>query len=136
MGEVINFGSYSNKISYDNILTNDPYLRTTALNALSKKGYEISRLGVLQFQTDCGEEEPDGILGIKDFPYIITFYDDADTRQEIINYVESARVNYNENATGKKVNLKLFIFWLILLCFFEFYGVISCILDIYNHFIK
>lgn len=135
MGEIVKFTANSERIEYDNILLNDPYLRTTALNALSSAGYRLNKQGVIQFHID-NNRPPTGWLGISDFDLLIIQFDDPETRQEIINYVAKKRDEYMSNKNKKKPSYLSIILTLGGIAFFELYGIVSCFFDIYHHFVK
>ncbi len=126
MGNIIDFNSKTGSIEYDCILKADPYLRSTALNALQLASYSISRFGVLEFEKDNGFKE-DGILSIDHLAVLISYYD-PDTRQEIINYLERTKTMKTDNNKGTGA----IIITLLFLLFFELYGIVSCFLDIVN----
>jgi len=125
MGEIVSFNKKLNKIEFDEFLSEDCYLRTTALNGLKQCGYHLNRNGVLQFQRANGLKET-GILSIDDLSILLMGFE-SQTRQEIINYMEQKRMNKN-----KKENLIPIIITLAALLFFELYGIISCFFDIVN----
>ena len=122
MGDIVSFNKKLNKIEFDEYLSKDSYLRSTALNGLKQCGYHVTRNGVLQFQHNNNLEET-GVLSIDDLPILLLGFD-AQTRQEIINYMEQKK-----NMNNKKDNLMLII-TLSAILFFELYGIISCFFDI------
>lgn len=125
MGEIVSFNKKLNKIEFDEYLSKDSYLRSTALNGLKQCGYCVTRNGVLQFQHDNNLEET-GVLSIDALPILLLGFD-AQTRQEIINYMEQKK-----SMNNKKDNLVLAIITLLAILFFELYGIISCFFDIIN----
>lgn len=125
MGEIVSFNKKLNKIEFDEYLSKDSYLRTTALNGLKQCGYHVTYNGVLQFQRDNGLNQT-GILCIDDLSILLLGFD-PQTRQEVINYMEQKRI-----MNKKDGNLVLLIITLLALLFFELYGVISCFFDIVN----
>ena len=122
MGDIVSFNKKLNKIEFDEYLSKDSYLRSTALNGLKQCGYHVTRNGVLRFQHDNNLEET-GVLSIDALPTLLLEFD-AQTRQEIINYMEQKK-----NMNNKKDNLMLII-TLSAILFFELYGIISCFFDI------
>jgi hypothetical protein len=125
MGDIVNFNKKLNKIEFDEFLSNDSYLRTTALNGLKQCGYRITRNGVLQFQRDNNLKQT-GVLCIDDLSILLVGFD-SQTRQEVINYLEKKNM--------KRKNNNSIIITLLALLFFELYGVVSCFFDIV-HLIK
>lgn len=123
MGDIVSFNKKLNKIEFDEYLSKDSYLRSTALNGLKQCGYHVTRNGVLQFQHDNNLEET-GVLSIDALPTLLLGFD-AQTRQEIINYMEQKK-----NMNNKKDNLVLVIITLSAILFFELYGIVSCFFDI------
>jgi len=133
MGEIVSFNKKSNKIDYDKYLTEDSYLRTTALNGLKSCGYHLNRNGVLQFQHDNKLKET-GVLSIDDLPVLVLSFD-PQTRQDFINYLEKIKMDKKEDKNKKDKSI-LAIITLSLILIFELYGIVSCFFDIVNSIMK
>ena len=135
MGEILDFCEKSNKMDMDPMFKEDAYLRVAALNALEKAGYPLNRDGLLQFQHNMSHPET-GILSLTDFTYLIQVFE-PDERQAVVNHLER---NYNMNSwrknnmkkNKKKPSYGSIILFLVLLCFFELYGITSCLIDLWR----
>lgn len=125
MGNIIEFNEKSNKIDFDNFLNNDPYLKSTAINALKIAGYYLNKKEVVRFQHEHGLKET-GKLSIDNMAVLITYFD-PQTRQEIINHM-NRKSHKNDKDISK--NMPLLIITLSGILFFELYGIVSFFFDI------
>lgn len=132
MGEILDFCEKSNRMDMDPIFQKDAYLRLAALNALQKAGYSLNREGLLAFQHSIAHEET-GKLSMDDFIFLLQVHE-PDERQAILNHIDKLYNGGTIVKNNKKPSYGSIIVFLIALCFFELYGIISCFFDIWRLF--
>lgn len=115
------------KVKFCSIIDNDGYLKLTALNALDYSGYDMTEKGVKEFQAN-NDLEVTGIIDINDFTILIQVFDN-DKIQDVLSHLDR-ELDRAYNYKGKNY-IKVAI-WLLLLLFFEVWGIVSFALFIYN----
>ena len=97
MSNVVDFKKYKDKVIYDPMIANDPFMRLTFANIIETYNLPYDTESVKHLQEDILDfKNPDGIVGIEEIVGLSVIFD-AEQRQEIINHINT---NYIDKLTN------------------------------------